>query len=373
MTARDLVVGVGTFAVVIVVIVGVAAAAGPLVTPQDSPPASADVPSSFEAGSTAVNTSDASGEVDVQADSTGDVVVIDTAHGNDQSTEKVQTLERVLVENGYEVRFHGSGGGSGAGAGLGGSAVGGGFGASEQPSMNESLRSADAYVIVNPSTPYDTDEATSVGAFADAGGRVLIMSDPGSLSALELLAQALGGGTGGTSDSLASVSSQFGVGVGSGYLYNMAEYDGNFQTIYASGADGSLSDGVDRVSVDRAAPVIASPNATVALTTSAETELSESGTAREYAVAARNGNVSIVGDTSILDPARLQHADNEVFVGNLVEFLVSGDVAPDALAPPESSGQFPGPGPGPGMGPGPGPGPGETPPAPQPPNSTASP
>jgi hypothetical protein len=371
MTARDFVVGVGTFTVILVAIVGIAAAAGPLLMTQDSSPASADVPSSFEAGSTAVNTSDASGEVNVQADSTGDVAVIDTAHGNDQSTEKVQTLERVLVENGYEVRFHGSGGGSGAGAGVGGSAVGGGFGTTEQPSMNESLRDADAYVIVNPSTPYDTAEATSVGAFADAGGRVLIMSDPGSLSVVELVAQALGGGTGGSTDALAPVSSQFGVGVGSGYLYNMAEYDGNFQTIYASGADGSLSDGVDRVSVDRAAPVIASPNATVALTTSAETELSDSGTAREYAVAARNGNVSMVGDTSILDPARLQHADNEVFVGNLVEFLVSGDVASDALAPSASNSQFPGPGAGPGMGPGPGPG--QTPPAPQPPNSTDSP
>jgi hypothetical protein len=163
------------------------------------------------------------------------------------------------------------------------------------------------------------------------------------------------------------VSSQFGVGVGSGYLYNMAEYDGNFQTIYASGADGSLGDGVDRVSLDRAAPVVAGPNATVALTTSAETELSESGTAREYAVAARKGNVSLVGDTSILDPARLQHAENEVFVGNLVEFLVSGDVASDALAPPEFSSQFPGPDQGPGTGPE------ENPPVTPTPNSTTSP
>jgi hypothetical protein len=131
------------------------------------------------------------------------------------------------------------------------------------------------------------------------------------------------------------MSSRFGIGVGSGYLYNMAEYDVNFQTIYASGSGDGLGAEVDRVSVDRAAPVFAGPNATVALETDATTEHSDSGEAREYAIAARNRNVSIVGDTSLLDPARLHHGDNEVFVGNLVEFLVNGSVQPNALAPPE--------------------------------------
>jgi hypothetical protein len=355
MTGRDLAVGVGVFVLVAALVVGVGAV-GPALLQQDSAStASASVPSAFEAGSTSIDASEAAGEVTVDAASTGDVVVIDTAHGNDQSSEKVQTLERVLVESGYSVRYHGSAsGGSGAG---GAGSTGGAFGSSnEEPNLNESLRGADAYVIVNPSTPYDAEEATGVSAFADAGGRVLIMSDPSSLGLVELLAQALGGRTGGSPDALAPVSSQFGVGVGSGYLYNMAEYDANFQTIYASGNAGSLSEGVDRVSVRRAAPVVAGPNATVALTTSAETELSDSGTASQYAVAARNGNVSIVGDTSILDPARLQHADNEVLVGNLVEFLVGGTVAPDALAPPEPSTERPG----------------QTPPISRPPNATSA-
>jgi hypothetical protein len=356
MTGRDLAVGVGVFVLVVAVVVGVAAAAGPAIVSQPSQTASVDLPSAFDAGSTSVDTSDATGGVSVDVESTGDVIVIDVAHGNDQSSEKVQTLERVLVENGYAVRYHGTASGSGASGTGGVGGVGGGFGSSnEDPDLNESLRGADAYVIVNPTTPYDADEATGVSAFADAGGRVLIMSDPGSLSALELLAQALAGTSGGSPDALAPVSSQFGVGVGSGYLYNMAEYDGNFQTIYASGNVGSLSEGADRVSVRRAAPVVAGPNATVALTTSAETELSDSGTAQQYAVAARNGNVSMIGDTSVLDPARLQHADNEVLVGNLVEFLVSGTVDADPLAPSNPASGMPG----------------QTPPVTRPPNGTS--
>jgi hypothetical protein len=335
MTTRTLFVGIGVFAVVLVGIVGGAAALGPAMTSDDATmSADPDVPSAFEPGSVSVDTSEAAGEVTVQADSSGDVVVIDTAHGNDQSTEKVQTLERLLVENGYEVRYHGSGDSSGA-AGRAGSVRGGPGAPAGQPAMNESLRDAEAYVILNPSMAYEAAEAASLSTFADAGGRVLIMSDPGSLSIAELLAQSLGGATSGSSDALAPVSSQFGVGVGSGYLYDMEAYDGNYQTIYASGTAGSLSDGVGRVSVDRSVPVFVGPNATAAITTGADTEHSESGTAREYVVAARNGNVSVVGDTSVFDPARLHHADNEVFVGNLVEFLVGGTVQDDAFEPSE--------------------------------------
>jgi hypothetical protein len=201
--------------------------------------------------------------------------------------------------------------------------------------MNESLRGAEAYVIVNPSTRYDRADAKSVETFANGGGRVLIVSDPSSLSIAELLVRSLGAPSSSSTDSLAPMSSRFGVGVGSGYLYQMAEYDGNYQTIYASGASGAsgaLAEDVDRVSVHRAAPVFAGPNATVTLETGPRTEHSDSSRADEYAIAARQQNVSIVGDTSVLDPARLHHADNEIFVGNLVEFLVSGNVRSDLFA-----------------------------------------
>ncbi|ELZ96678.1 hypothetical protein C441_04029 [Haloferax sulfurifontis ATCC BAA-897] len=129
------------------------------------------------------------------------------------------------------------------------------------------------------------------------------------------------------------MASQFGVGAGSGYLYNMEKNDGNFQTIYATGAEGSLAEGVDQVSFHRTAPVVASSDASIALQTSADTELSDGGTAKRYAVAAQSGNVALVGDTSFLEGANLRDADNEVFVGNLAEFLVGGSVEEDALEP----------------------------------------
>lgn len=329
MTLRTLAGAVGTFVVVLSVVVS-AAAAGPVLLAPEESPTDPGLPSSFSPGSTSIQTAPESGSVRVDAESRGDVVVLDVAHGNDQSAEQVRTLERVLVTNGYQVRFHGAASGSSPAPTQR---------SGEEPELNGSLRGADAYVVVNPSQPFSTDDATSVERFAEAGGRVLVLTDPESQSLTGLLLAGLLGGSPERSPSpLAPMSSRHGLGVGSGYLYDMDSHDGNYQTIYANGASGALARGVDRVSLHRAAPVAAAPDATVALRTDATAEQSNGGPRRQYDVAARSGNVALVGDTSFLEAENLRDADNEVFVGNLVEFLVGGTAETDTLgdAPVES-------------------------------------
>jgi len=326
--ARDVLAAAGVFLAVVVLIVGTAATGAVLSSPS-APAADAELPDSFEPGSVTVETAEASGEVTVDSDSTGDVVVLDLVHGSQPSAEQVQTLERVLVEHGYRVRYHGtpsSGGSSGGllgGLGLGGASGPGATGVSgpgQSPELNSSLGGADAYVLVNPTEPLDTGESAAVETFADAGGRVLVLTDPKGAS----LAGLLGGG-GDPPSPGAETLGRFGIGAGSGYLYDMTDDGSNFQTI-AAGGSGSLGEGVGEVRLRRAAPVVAGPDATVALRTGPETELSDAGPSSRgrYPVAARNGNVAIVGDTSVLAPSNLRTADNEVLVGNLVEFLVDG-------------------------------------------------
>jgi hypothetical protein len=175
-------------------------------------------------------------------------------------------------------------------------------------------------VVVNPTDTFDTGETAAVEAFADAGGRVLMMADAKSTSIAGLL-----GGAGEPASPGAETLSRFGVGIGSGYLYSMADDDRNYQTIAASGS-GSFGEGVSQVRLRRATPVVASPNVTVTLRTGPEAELSTAGPSSRgrHPVAARHGNVAVVGDTSLLAPSNLRRADNEVLVGNLVEFLVEG-------------------------------------------------
>jgi len=328
MRTRDVLASVGVFLGVVVLIVG-ATATGAVLSSPSTPAEDAEMPESFEPGSASVETVEASGDVTVDSDSTGDVVVLDLAHGSQLSAEKIQTLERVLVEHGYRVRYHGtpnSGGSSGgllSGLGLGGASSSGAVGVSgpgQSPGLNSSLSGADAYVLLNPSEPLDTGETAGVEAFTDAGGRVLVMTDPKGTSITGLL-----GGGGDPPSPGAETLGRFGVGAGSGYLYDIANDGSNFQTVAASGS-GSLGDGVGEVRLRRATSVVAGPDATVALRTGPETELSDAGpsSSGRYPVAARNGNVAIVGDTSVLSPSNLRTADNEVLVGNLVEFLVDG-------------------------------------------------
>jgi hypothetical protein len=65
------------------------------------------------------------------------------------------------------------------------------------------------------------------------------------------------------------------------------------------------------------------------------TTLSSTRRTGEYAVAVRNGDVAAIGDTSFLAREDVYEADNEVLVGNLADFLVSGDKEPGAPAEPE--------------------------------------
>lgn len=328
MSRRTIATTAGVFLAVVGLVIG-ATAAGAMLTSSSASADRAPLPDAYEPGSAAVETPTASGKVTVDSDSTGDVVVLDLVHGSQPTAEQVQTLERVLVEHGYQVRYHGTPRSSGAGGGLlSGLGLGdssrasraGVASAGQPPALNSSLSGADAYVLVNPTTALDTGETAGVAAFADAGGRVLVMADAKGTSIAGLL-----GGAGEPASPGAETLSQFGVGLGSGYLYSMTDDDRNYQTITASGRS-SLGEGVGTVQLRRATPVIASPDATVALRTGSDTEVSSVGPASRgrHPVAARHGNVAIVGDTSLLAPSNLRTADNEVFVGNLVEFLVEG-------------------------------------------------
>jgi hypothetical protein len=48
-----------------------------------------------------------------------------------------------------------------------------------------------------------------------------------------------------------------------------------------------------------------------------------------YATVVRNNNMVFVADTDFMDKNEVYDADNEVFISNLLDFMVSGDKADD--------------------------------------------
>jgi len=280
--------------------------------------------SEVDTNDTVVDTPAEDGEVSVSEDGSGTVVVIDTTRSSSVSPETIAPMAEALTESGATVRY--TSGGSGASTGFGPSAGGG---------LNQSLRGADAYVVFGSSQSYTDSEVAGIQAFTDAGGRVLLMNEPGTSSPS---AQSLFGPSRQSSapSPLVPLTSQYGVAYDNGYLFNMANNSNNYRSVYVTPTgETALTEGVDRAVFHEAVSV---SGGQTALTTTEGTELSSTRRADTYGVLTRQGNVVAVGDSSIATQEFVYRADNEVLVGNLLDFLVSAEKTPENVPRGSSSG-----------------------------------
>jgi hypothetical protein len=326
MARTDLLKGVGAFALVLVVIVAATAATGTVLSGQ-SQPDTVDAPAyDSELVATAI---DDEGTVASPDTSETKTVVVDQSHGNAIGEKSMKPLVDALVSSGHDVQFYTGGGDSNLG-------TGGLTGGSSE--LNSTLRSADAFVIANPASQYTTAEINGIEAFADAGGRVLMLADPippsssGQSLSLPVPLDTSSGSTT-TPGQPTNLAANFGISFGSGYLFDMADNANNYQRVYANPAgDGPLTDGVERLVVTDATPLTTSEEVT-SIVESEDVQLSSTRQSGTHSVAVRTGDVAAIGSTDFLAPSSATIADNEAFVGNLAQFLVTGDKEPGAPQP----------------------------------------
>ncbi|WP_299264961.1 DUF4350 domain-containing protein [Halorientalis sp.] len=309
----------GVFVVVLALVLVVAAAMPLLASSGGDANPRPQNPASFQPGNIIPEDLEQNGSISIDASGEERVVLIDQAHDNDFDREDIEPMVDALIAQGYEVRFHG-------GSGPGGGARPAGPGSSSP--LNESLRSADAFVVISPERRFSDAAQRGLVDFADRGGRVALLGEPTSStsSVISIFGPAPGPDV---TSQMTPLSSRFDMSLSTGYLFNMFENGNNFQNVYASASgDGPLTEDVDRVLFDRATNVNVGGDATVALSATDRTALSATREQEEYSVAAVNGNVALVGDTSFLTPENHNYADNEVFISNLAEFLVTGQKEP---------------------------------------------
>lgn len=299
------------FVVIVVVIVG-AAAVAPYALGSDADSRSDTVTvqnQQFQPGTILPDETAESGEITMSSSASGKTVLVDVGHQNGVSKTQLEPLLSTLVENGHQIRFY----------------------RGQRQSLNESLRSADAFVVASPQQRFTSDELAGVEAFTDAGGRVLVMGGPPSVRISGGLLFGIGSFEP-TAPRTTDLASTYGIAYGSGYLYNMQENDNNYKSIYAEpSSDGGLADGVERVVVRDAVPV-RTGSGTRVLVGADGTHLSTTRDSGQYAVLARSqgGNVTAVGDAGFVSRENAYDADNEVLIGNLADFLVNGEKTPGA-------------------------------------------
>jgi hypothetical protein len=251
--------------------------------------------------------------VDMDSDATERNVVVHM--GGTATKRSVTPLVNALVGNGHNVTVISSGftGGPGPVAGFSNvervsqrtTQVRG-----SQSELSSALETAHGFISVGVNT-YEDEQLDAIGDFVESGGRVVMAVDPGQEFAF----------SGGLSEAYSTLDAY----TEPGYVYNLEENDLNYQRIFAEpGGDAMLTADVERVVFDSATPVQA---ATVdeRLAPIDGTELSVTRAETEKPVLVRNGNVALIGDTQFMTPENTLRADNDVFVGNIAEYLVEAD------------------------------------------------
>lgn len=256
---------------------------------------------------------DESGEISLDADAENKRILVDTRHANQFERDELDPLVNALVRNGHTVDFTGSASGDNGGLGA--------------VSYNATLQEYDAVLVIHPTQPFTEQEVSGLSAYADAGGRVLVLGEPSQVvtTGSGLLAQSTR-----VRSQVNDLTHEFGIHVGAEQLYNMDDEstDNYYKSIYAeSTGDSALTDGVDTVDLDTSTYVVPleGGDAETALAAADGTKTYSTRKNGSYGVAARNGNVAVVGDSSFVTTSEVYDVDNERFVSNLLEFLVTGD------------------------------------------------
>ena len=299
---------VGLFVLVVLI-------AGALATvPMQGTQAADDTPEiqveSHQPENIVVDAPEETGSIDLAATNESKHVVFDVSHGNDVDRGTVAPVLEALTSANHTVSF---------------------YAGDRQASINETLRTADSFVIISPQESYTREERAGIEAFTAAGGHLLLAGEPPSQGSA--ISSLFGFGTVGSSSKapLNGIASPYGLSYSDGYVYDLESYDNNYRNVYAT-PDSSFASSETSVTLHEATPISGGESI---LETRSSTKLSSDREAQAYTVAARTDSVVAIGDTSIFDSEWAQRNDNEAFVGSIVDFLLESDKEPGAPAPPE--------------------------------------
>lgn len=288
----------------IVIAVAIVAVAGtvPLLSQQPEPEPISQT--EFQSSQVVADPIQARGDVQVEltAGNISGTVVIDNAHGNRFTRADIQPLTAAIQDQGYDVRFHGS------------------------DDLKEDLADADAYVIVDPSNEYTEEELEVLKAFVNDGGRLLILGEP---TRVQVSASLFGVTISDVESALTTLGSAFNVTFDTRYVYDLSQNDGNYKRpVVAPARDVNISpvredlSAVEDVTFYTAAPVRPTGDGTPVLLTHGSARIADSDDDGRVPVAARDENVLAIGDSTFIGPDTYNVADNEVFLGRVVEFLI---------------------------------------------------
>lgn len=235
----------------------------------------------------------------------GGSVLVDLRHSNAVTQAELEPIETAMFSAGHSFEYD-----------------------TGQDPLNETLNEHDGYLVIQPTEGFSESEREAVDEFTANGGRVVILGEPTQ-------PRVTSSGFFGTSTAIVSFGAdklldEYGISIGPELLYNTADEsnDNGFKSIYTSPVRGNqLTEGVETVSFDRGGYVIARDDsgATTVFTATEDTKTLDTRRADTYPTVVRNDDIVFVADSTFIKPIELYDTDNEVFVSNLMQFLLGSE------------------------------------------------
>jgi hypothetical protein len=196
--------------------------------------------------------------------------------------------------------------------------------------LDTELQGALALVVAAPTFRYTEGEVQAVLDFVEDGGRVLLVADPTrqipvpeedilDLADILLPESAV--------PAINSLANPLGVAYFDDYLYNLVENEANYRNVRLSVGDAEhpLSEGLETVTLFAAHSVQSDGPAILVGDENTHSELRTGETELAGAVTAVGGNVLALGDLTMLTAPYHTVSDNDRFLSNVADWLVSAE------------------------------------------------
>lgn len=234
-------------------------------------------------------------------------ILVDLSHQNNLNADDLSPLLTRLSESGAAIDRYETGDGS----------------------LSENLRGTSALLVVAPTTKYSPEEIETVQGFVDDGGRLLLVADPTRPVKLDEedderdLASILFPRS--AVPAINSLANVFGIVYFDDYLYNLKVNHGNYRNVRFEDfeANHPLTDGLSRA-VFFAAHSLQTDGLALAVAGQDTQSIRRSG--EELLTAAGldpSGQVLALGDLTMFAPGFRTVADNDRFLTNVANWLVS--------------------------------------------------
>jgi hypothetical protein len=215
-------------------------------------------------------------------------VLIDESHANDYEDEELTILFGRITAAGGQVKM-----------------------TNYSNNLREELRSAGSFVMIANIVSYDEEDVLAVEEFVRKGGRLLVIGEP--LRVRDV-------------NSINSLAGQFGIIYQDDYIYNLVENDGSYlNVILDSFEEHPLTENLEKIVFQGAHSLRVGEGALIMGDENTYSSLREKPGDVVAAALTTDGQVLALPDMTFLTGPYNTFADNDIFIDNIVHFLLGSE------------------------------------------------